>query len=285
MTAISLTLTSPLEPSVRDTLGDMNTVAAALGIDYVLIGATARDIVLHHLFGAPRPRATRDIDFAIYVRDWDDYRRVRHALVGRGYTPEREPHRLHSPQGDTLDLLPFGGVAAGEPAIAWPPDGAVVMSVMGFAEACRSAYRVSYPAPPEITFKVANLESQILLKLVSWSERTPAERRKDAADIAYLLQHYWREDQDQGTLWQAPWLARLEANDHDHALVSLQLLGQRAARIANADTLAHVTSLLEGTHPQRSLETLAIEMGRASHTPTDTCLGWLDQLHQGFLLV
>ncbi|WP_157958917.1 nucleotidyl transferase AbiEii/AbiGii toxin family protein [Salinicola sp. RZ23] len=156
---------------------------------------------------------------------------------------------------------------------------------MGFAEACRSAYRVSYPAPPEITFKVANLESQILLKLVSWSERTPAERRKDAADIAYLLQHYWREDQDQGTLWQAPWLARLEANDHDHALVSLQLLGQRAARIANADTLAHVTSLLEGTHPQHSLETLAIEMGRASHTSTDICLGWLDQLHQGFLLV
>lgn len=282
MTAISLMISAPIEDSVRETLGDVNDVAEAQGIDYVLIGAKARDIVLHHHFGAPLQRATMDIDFAIYVRGWDEYRHAKDALIAKGYEPEREPHRLHSPQGDTLDILPFGGVEDGEPAIAWPPDGAMVMSVMGFEEACQSAYRVSFQAQPEIAFKVANLESQILLKLISWTERTPTDRRKDATDIAYILQHYNRQDLDDATLWSAEWASVMEEHGYAHSLVAMQLLGRRAAQITTAETHAYISRLLDDGISGRALETLAIEMDWGARVGTDDCLHWLELFHRGF---
>ncbi len=171
MNAISLNISAPIEDSVRDTLSDMNSVATDLGIDYVLIGAKARDLVLHHHFGAPMQRATVDIDFAIYVRDWDEFHRARGALIGKGYSTEPQPHRLHSPQEDTVDIVPFGGVESENTTIGWPPEGTIVMSVMGFDEACRTAYRVHFDDEPSVAFKVANLESQVLLKFVAWTER------------------------------------------------------------------------------------------------------------------
>ncbi|MDO6719802.1 hypothetical protein Q4575_10340 [Psychrosphaera sp. 1_MG-2023] len=40
----------------------------ALDIPYLVVGATARDIILHHGFGAAIERGTRDVDFSIRVR-------------------------------------------------------------------------------------------------------------------------------------------------------------------------------------------------------------------------
>lgn len=284
MTAISLTISAPIEDSVRDTLGDMNEVVTALGIDYVLIGAKARDIVLHHHFGAPLQRATVDIDFAIYVRGWDEFQQTRERLTAKGYEAEREPHRLRSPLGDTIDIVPFGGIEAEGNAIQWPPDGMIVMSVMGFDEACRTAYLVNFEEQPEIAFKVANLESQILLKLIAWTERVPSERRKDADDIAYLLQHYNREDRDNATLWNEAWQPVLMENDYDHTIVAMQLFGQRAAKIANEETHRYVSRLLRDEFESRPLETLAIEMTRSNRarTSTDDCLHWLEMFRRGF---
>jgi len=37
---------------------------------YVVVGATARDLVLHYGHGAAIRRATQDVDFAIEVPDW-----------------------------------------------------------------------------------------------------------------------------------------------------------------------------------------------------------------------
>lgn len=282
MTAISLTISAPIEDSVRETLGDMNEAAASLGIDYVLIGAKARDIVLHHHFGAPLQRATVDIDFAIYVRGWDEFQQAREALTTKGYEAEREPHRLHSPQVDTIDILPFGGLEADGNAIQWPPDGEIVMSVMGFDEACRTAYLVNFKEQPEIAFKVANLESQILLKLIAWTEREPAKRHKDAADIAYLLQYYNLEDRDNGTFWSDEWSSVMEENGYDHSLVAMQLLGRRAAQIATTETHAYVSRLLDDALDRRSLETLAFDMSRSARNRTEECFRWLTLFQRGF---
>ena len=37
------------------------------GLPFLIVGAMARDLVLHHGFGAPIERGTRDVDFAIRV--------------------------------------------------------------------------------------------------------------------------------------------------------------------------------------------------------------------------
>lgn len=55
----------PLDSIQLDVLRHLNASFKAQGTDYFIIGATARDIVLHHVFGIPPTRATVDIDFAI----------------------------------------------------------------------------------------------------------------------------------------------------------------------------------------------------------------------------
>ncbi|MCU7815375.1 MAG: hypothetical protein KZQ89_16900 [Candidatus Thiodiazotropha sp. (ex Lucinoma kastoroae)] len=48
-------------------------VAAARGIPYFVVGATARDMILSHGHGIASKRATVDIDLGIEVAEWDEF--------------------------------------------------------------------------------------------------------------------------------------------------------------------------------------------------------------------
>ncbi|WP_168380954.1 nucleotidyl transferase AbiEii/AbiGii toxin family protein [Modicisalibacter radicis] len=281
MSAISLTISAPLDEVARDALRDVSTMVERFGIDYVLIGAKARDLILHHHYGAPVRRATADIDFAIYVQGWEEFQRIHTALLHKGYHQGHAPHELRSTQGCIVDIIPFGGVADADATIGWPPEGTIEMSVMGFNEACSTAYRVYLPGQAPLEIKVANLESQALLKLVAWTERIPDTRRKDAADIAYLFQNYSRVDWDRGTLYEGKWAAVLEENGYDATLTAMQLLGARARLIAAPGTLAHVLALLNDGLPRLALEDLATDMSRSVTESVDECLRWLATFKRG----
>jgi predicted nucleotidyltransferase len=60
----------PVDPIVIAILRNVAEEARSEGIPYMLVGATARDILLTHVFGLATRRATYDVDFAIAVRDW-----------------------------------------------------------------------------------------------------------------------------------------------------------------------------------------------------------------------
>lgn len=47
-----------------------------LGVDFYLIGALARDIQLKGVHGIEPPRATKDVDLAVLVKDIETYRRL-----------------------------------------------------------------------------------------------------------------------------------------------------------------------------------------------------------------
>lgn len=281
MNAISLTISAPIDEMAHTALNDVSALAKQFGIDYVLIGAKARDLILHHHYGAPVRRATADIDFAIYVQGWEEFRRIHAALLDRGYQQGRAPHELRSLNGCVVDIIPFGGVTDEDVNIGWPPEGVIEMSVMGFEEACHTAYRVHLTGQASLEVKVANLESQALLKLVAWTERIPATRRRDAADIAYLFQHYSRVDWDMGTLYEGKWAAILEENGYDIILTAMQLLGERARLIAAPDTLAHVSALLNDSLPRLTLEDLATDMSLGIPESVDECLHWLAMFKRG----
>jgi hypothetical protein len=57
---------------------------AAGDIPLLLVGATARDVLLVHAYGAEPQRSTEDTDVALAVPDWDTFLRVRDALVASG---------------------------------------------------------------------------------------------------------------------------------------------------------------------------------------------------------
>lgn len=71
----------PLDPLTLALLKEVARVAKESAVDYFVIGATARDIILMHVFNVPTGRATRDVDFAIAVADWEQ---LENQTVGNG---------------------------------------------------------------------------------------------------------------------------------------------------------------------------------------------------------
>jgi predicted nucleotidyltransferase len=47
----------------------------------MLVGATARDPLLHHVWGYEITRATRDLDFAFMVESWARFHEVKQMLL------------------------------------------------------------------------------------------------------------------------------------------------------------------------------------------------------------
>lgn len=179
--------------------------AVAGGRSLLLVGARARDLLLLHL---PVIRATLDNDFVIAVESWEDYESVRGALIrvnGYAEVPGIH-HRLKSPEG-VFDLAPFGGIEDENRRIAWPPQGDTVMNLTGFRESLASAILVQLPESVEIP--VVSLPALVMTKLFAWQEREPAERKRDATDIALILRSYL-DAGHKDRLWTecADWLAR-----------------------------------------------------------------------------
>ena len=111
----------------------IDNAARELDIPYVVVGASARDLVLHYGYGASIKRATVDIDFGIQVPDWETFELLSNKLIESGFEETRTPRRLIF-DGMKIDLVPFGSLQNEEAKIAWPPKGDVVMNVLGFKE-------------------------------------------------------------------------------------------------------------------------------------------------------
>ncbi|MCP4278335.1 MAG: hypothetical protein GY779_18490 [Gammaproteobacteria bacterium] len=75
-------------------------------------------------------------------------------------------------------------------AVAWPPKGDVIMSVLGFSEAFEYALLVKVNDSPATDIPVVSPVGLALMKLVSWTEREREKRPNDAKDLLYLCANY-----------------------------------------------------------------------------------------------
>lgn len=195
MTTSWLELKRPLEPHFVRLLGDLDDVLEAQGVPYLLSGAMAREILLHYGHGCPSGRKTTDLDFGVTVRDWEAYKAIKVALVAFGkfrLDPKEAQRVIHSDaatETDTrVDLVPFGGIAGPDGSIAWPPDGAHVMHVLGYEQALASAIRLKIDGTRGIP--MASAAGQAILKLVAHRDRATRTQGRDATDFYELLRHH-----------------------------------------------------------------------------------------------
>lgn len=146
----------PVPESILHILAVMDRVATEQECSYVVVGATSRDLLLFHVFGIPASRATRDVDFAIALESWDEFHRMRNALLGtEEFVPGKVEHRLYFKETVIpIDLIPFGGVAEGD-TIAWPPAKDTVMTVAGFEDAMAASIQVQ--VSPTLTVPLVSL--------------------------------------------------------------------------------------------------------------------------------
>lgn len=181
-------LKKPINPAFKPVLKIIVDASNALDIPIFIAGATARDLVLHHVFERNIGRKTYDIDTAIMISSWNAYDELRKQLIRAGLKETPIAHRLlHQETGLPVDIIPFGEITGANNQIEWPPEYAISMSVAGFIEAYNHALNIEIA--PNYIIKVSSLAGLALLKLIAWGERRH-ESNKDAQDFLTILKEY-----------------------------------------------------------------------------------------------
>ena len=268
----------PVNPVLLEILVAVHAITQELGCDYLLVGATARDMLMTHVFGLDTRRATRDVDFAIALENWDQFQDLKTALIASGtFIPAADKVHLllYKPaeygNAFPLDLIPFGGIEQETHWIAWPPDMNVVMSVAGYTEALASALDVD--TGNGLVIRVVSIPALAALKLLAWNERG-LQDNKDAQDLLFLLQHYHEAGNGDRMYEEAYGL--LEAAGFDVRLAGATLLGWDTRVILHDDTLHVLLAILANP---RTRDRLIVHMTRS--TDVDMADKLLNQFELG----
>ena len=253
-----LNISGKIDQATVELLGIVDQVANETGMPYLIVGATARDMVMHYGYGAAVQRATADVDFAVQLPDWEAYTNITGRLVEHGFKKGRSPQRLISPLGIPIDLVPFGEIADGNLSIQWPPSGETVMDVTGFDEAHACAMQITVRDDPDLNVPIASPQGLMLLKLIAWNDRAPDLRQKDATDIAYLLETYQNVE---GVLEQTyDVVGLMDRCDWDIDIGTAHILGLDTAAIASAHAKSQIIEILDKNFAEATPNHLAEEM-------------------------
>lgn len=248
-----------IDPAVVEVVSLLNAVAEDLVIPYFMVGAGARDLFFSALFGIPTIRGTMDVDFAVRVKDWDQFEGFAVGLraTGKVQSHRKVSHRFKHANGTLIDVIPFSGIENPRGTVNWPPSGESVMSTIGFEDAFKSAEVVRIALDPPCDVKVCTPAGLAIMKLVSWDQKYP-ERSDDAKDIHYILTNYidvGNEDRLYG-----PDKDIAQSEDFDFSMASPRLLGRDIAAIAGESALAEIIRILESETKYDSQFRLAQQM-------------------------
>lgn len=206
-----------------------------------LVGAGARVLTLDMKWEVRDARTTRDWDFAIRVKSWDEWRELTGQLV-QGVQPKfrssTAAHRFIHVDGGQLDLIPYGDLESPGGEILWPGQGR--MSVHGLAES--EGQCVSLEMGSGLIVPVAAVPSLALLKLCAYGDRRLRGERKDIQDFDWFLDNYEsagnevRVHDDLGDV--------LRRGEIDVEAAGAALLGFDVTRIHSAEVIVVVRSIL-----------------------------------------
>ncbi|OMH39407.1 nucleotidyl transferase AbiEii/AbiGii toxin family protein [Motiliproteus sp. MSK22-1] len=258
MNSTLLNISGKIDSSTIAIYDTVSTIANQLAIPFVVVGASARDLVLHYGYGASIQRATVDVDFGIQVPDWQAFMLLKEKLVDKGYKETRAQQRLISPENMPIDILPFGQLEDEEANIQWPPDGHSTMNVLGFQEAFSSARVIRIQDDPELDIPVATPEGMVILKLIAWMDRPSDKRDKDAKDLIYLFNTYEKVPEINKGLYEDQEL--MEQYEWDIDLAGAHLLGINAKNIATDQTYKAIYELFMDQHESLTRGLLKEEM-------------------------
>ena len=221
----------------------LTQVATSCGIQFYVVGARARDMILVHGYGREITRATMDINLGIRVSNWDEFNKLRDTLLqSKDFTPTKEIQRLLYMEELPVDILPFGIIEQGDRNISWPPDHSIVMNVLGFEEAWKAALMVRIRSEPPLYIRCATLAGLVVMKLAAWAGRG-SERKRDAPDLAYIMHHYMDAGNCERVLDEHLDLTQVE--DFDYVRAGIRLLGRDMAEILDQNAKAKIIEILE----------------------------------------
>jgi predicted nucleotidyltransferase len=250
----------PIDPLTLQIIRLIDGILHGAGIPYMLVGATARDLLLHHVYGLPVTRATYDVDFAILVDSWEQFATVKQLFLEvPGFIDKgRDKQRLFYQQAPAapetiIDIIPFGKLEAGDRTIAWPPDAEVVMNVAAFSDVFKGALVVELE--PTLQIPIPSLAGLVILKLFAWLDRRDG---RDVQDLRNLLETY-TEAGNEDRLYEEE-TVELEHVDFDTVLGGAFLLGKDARQITDQATRDQLSVALSGKNITALVDQIARSM-------------------------
>ena len=237
-----LDLSGKIDPLALALFENLSDAAGSMRIRFFVVGATARDMIFELGHGRPSRRATLDMDVGVRVSSWGEFETLKETLLASGdFAQTKEVHRLLFRGERLLDILPFGGIADPKGEIRWPPNGHLVMSVVGFEDAYLAAQHVRVRANPPLDVLVASPAGLAIMKLTAWAER-PEERKRDARDLAHIIENYLDVGNYERLLEDHRDLVEVE--NFDYVRAGARLLGRDIARIAKPETKTKIEEIL-----------------------------------------
>jgi predicted nucleotidyltransferase len=274
-------LRHPLDAQTADLLDRLGITAKKQGVDLLLVGAFAREVLFYHMHGIETGISTADTDISVHVTDWASFHRLRQALEGAGFhiAADLVEKIRDKVSGNEVDLIPFGPIAGADARLTWPDSGPT-WNVLGFEEALASALKlpIQVAGADHLEIPMVGLASLVLLKMVSFYDR-PSVRTKDVRDIGFVIQHYLKAGNRERLLSQ-PDLVLRAAQDPD--LAAAVLLGRDIRSVASEVTRQYLVERLRHESTSQSICPMAKELA------TSTCKGkfgvaraWLNAMIEG----
>ncbi len=225
-----------------------------LKIDYFIVGATVRDIILNYVYNIRIYRATNDIDFAVRVRNKDEYRLLVGEIEKAGFIKNERIWQRYTYNGMMIDVIPFGEISTNNDIIVCPDKDKKEMNILGFEDAFVNTEEILIQVDPEIIIKAASVESLVMLKIFSWNERPFDTRLKDAKDLYLIITNYLKAGNEE-RLYDNPDIVE-QAEDYE--LSGAILLGRDMSKIISGKVLQSLLDILRDD----TLSLLANDMSR-----------------------
>jgi len=182
-------------PLLIEILKKLSVTFQNVNTEFLVIGATARDIILQVLADVSSERKTRDLDLAIAIPDWKNYEILTETLLREGFQKCKNQKQRFFYKDYGVDIVPYGELAHDDGFIYWPPEETVAMSVKGYEEILRQVITVSID--DEFEIKIPSLQGLFLLKLNAWIERN-ISTDKDAEDMWFIIDNYYFANDNRG---------------------------------------------------------------------------------------
>jgi predicted nucleotidyltransferase len=238
-------ISEKIDVSVSKAIIQLVQITKKHNIPFFIIVATARDLIFNTIFDIPSPRSTRDIDFGLRLKNWEEFERIKDELIKTDKITQHETiaHRFIFDNKTVIDIIPFGEIENPLGLINWPPDGTVKMTTIGFDEAYRNSGIFQISNNPVCKVKICTPPGLAIMKLISWDQQYP-ERNKDAKDLFFILSQYINIGNEDRIYSNELDNIKKKISDLDYEFIGPYFLGKDIAMIANFNTLNIITGIL-----------------------------------------
>ncbi|WP_341838615.1 nucleotidyl transferase AbiEii/AbiGii toxin family protein [Chitinophaga pollutisoli] len=270
-----------LRPELADMLQALERGFKKFEIDFYLVGAVSRNVWMSGINNISPRRATRDIDFAVFINDKGIYEAIKEYFISE---EDFEAYKGNAfvllwKDGTQVDLLPFGNIEDENRRVTVEGTGYTSVNVDGFKE-------IYDEGLPEIEmqdvspFKVCTLPGIIVLKLIAWDDR-PEVRRDDIKDISDIISHFF--SMNDNLIWDEH-SDLFEGDDADLQLISARVIGRLIKKIAdrNDKLQERIQRILANNAGEPAESRMAAIMVEYFNTSVKECTDLVREILKGF---